>query len=465
MRRIGFIAGVLIAAAAVLGTGSASGGDGGPYEVRAVFDNAAFLVKGEDVRIAGARVGVVSEVTVSGTDETVSLEDGGRAIPGKAVVVMTIEDPGFQDWRADASCIIRPQSLLGEKFVECTPTQSQSASVAPPPPLEEIPDGQPGAGEHLLPVENNGKAVDIDLVANIQRLPFAQRFRLILNELGIGLAARGEELEAIVERANPALRQTDRVLAILARQNRVLAQLATDGDAILAPLARHREDVSGFIANAGEAAAAAAEERAELESGLELFPGALREIRATMRELEVFSDEATPVLASLGDAAPSLLRASLALRPFAASATRALTSLGTAAEAAGPKIAEADPILVDLRDLALASRPAGVGLDELLSSLNESGGYQHLMDFLFYSVGSINGFDQYGHFLRALLIITNCNDYEVVPIGGCEANFSSALTSSASSAEPTVPDAEPTVPDTDASEALTDFLFEDGDGK
>ena len=32
---------------------------------------------------------------------------------------MNIADPGFQDFRSDATCLIRPQSLIGEKFVDC----------------------------------------------------------------------------------------------------------------------------------------------------------------------------------------------------------------------------------------------------------------------------------------------------------------------------------------------------------
>ena len=47
-----------------LGTGAS--GDGGGYQVRAIFDNGAFLVPGEEVRIAGARVGSVSSVDVTG---------------------------------------------------------------------------------------------------------------------------------------------------------------------------------------------------------------------------------------------------------------------------------------------------------------------------------------------------------------------------------------------------------------
>src|SRR5215207_2535814 len=139
MRRAAVIALALVAAVAILATGTASGGDEGSYEVRAIFDNASFLVTGEEVRVAGANVGVVSELDVTGTDEVVR-EDGGPE-PGKAVAVLRIDDPGFQDFRADASCLIRPQSLIGEKFVECEPTQPRAAASTEAPPLEQIPDG------------------------------------------------------------------------------------------------------------------------------------------------------------------------------------------------------------------------------------------------------------------------------------------------------------------------------------
>ena len=127
--------------------------------------------------------------------------------------MLQIDDPGFQDFREDASCLILPQSLLGEKFVECEPTQPRAPGTEAPPELEVIPEGEPGEGQHLLPLEQNGKSVDLDLVNNIMEEPYPDRFRLILNDLGAGLAARGDELAEIIERSNPALRETNEVLA------------------------------------------------------------------------------------------------------------------------------------------------------------------------------------------------------------------------------------------------------------
>jgi len=125
MRRIlAIVIGLGVVAALIAATASGEGDGGGDYKVRAYFDNAGFLVNGEDVRIAGATVGSVDDVTVSLPGEAV--KRNGDEDPGKAVAVLSITDAGFQNFLSDASCLIRPQSLLGEKYVECEPTQSRA---------------------------------------------------------------------------------------------------------------------------------------------------------------------------------------------------------------------------------------------------------------------------------------------------------------------------------------------------
>ena len=209
------------------------GGSSGGYKVRAIFDNGAFMVTGEQVRVAGANVGTIESVGVSRPGETVAYKDGEPvSVPGKAIIVMDITDPSFQDFRQDASCLIRPQSLIGEKFVDCRPTLPRAPGSPPPPPLKQIESG-PGKGQYLLPLGSNGTSVDPDLINDIQTLPYAQRFRLILNELGAGLAGRGDDIEELVKRANPVLRDVDRLFGILSAQRDQLAQLAADSEAIL----------------------------------------------------------------------------------------------------------------------------------------------------------------------------------------------------------------------------------------
>ena len=231
----GLVAAVIVAIVLI----SSGGGESSGYVVRAVFDNGGFMVKGEQVRVAGANVGEIESVGVTLPGEVDSYEGGKeQAIDGKAVIVMKIEDPGFQDFRSDASCQIRPQSLIGEKFVDCRPTLPRAPGAKEAPPLKKVPSGQPGAGQYLLPLENNSTSVDPDLINDINKLPYAQRFRLIFNELGAGLAGRGDDLEVLVKRANPVLRDVDRLFGILSAQRDQLAQLTSDSDQILAPFAR-----------------------------------------------------------------------------------------------------------------------------------------------------------------------------------------------------------------------------------
>jgi phospholipid/cholesterol/gamma-HCH transport system substrate-binding protein len=421
----------LLAAASLVVFGQAAGGSGSSYEVRAIFDNGNFLVPGEEVRVAGAHVGSIDSVDVTAPGDWANQscltapKSSTCATPGKAVVVLNITEAGFQDFRQDASCLIRPQSLLGEKYVDCQPTQPRPPGSQPPPPLKVIPSDQPGAGQHFLPLENNGQEVDLDLINNIMRQPYADRFRLILNELGAGLAARGNTLDAIIKRADPALQQTDRVLAVLASQNHQLAGLAKNSDTILTPLVRERSHLAGFINNSNIAAQATAERSAALESGLQKFPAALHQLRLTMTKLRAFSEQATPVFSEFRSGAPAIARATRALGPFAQAAKPSLITLGTAAQESQQPLVNSTPILRKVGKLAKKSAPGAESLDSLLKSLRKTDGTKFLMHFIYNATGVVNGYDQYGHFLRALLTIpSGCTTLVTTITEGCQALWS-----------------------------------------
>ena len=94
--RAGGIAGALGVAALVavvlladLRRGSSSGG----YTVRAIFDDAANIIPGENVKIDGVKVGTVGSVDA-------------HAAGRRRRSCWTSKTPGFQDFRADASCTI-----------------------------------------------------------------------------------------------------------------------------------------------------------------------------------------------------------------------------------------------------------------------------------------------------------------------------------------------------------------------
>ena len=372
------------------------------YFVRAVFDNAANLVQDEDVKIAGVVVGVVQGSEV--TDDN------------KAAVTLRIDNEDFTPWKADATCKIRPQGLIGEKFVECEP------GTASAEPLAQI-DGGDGDGERLLPVTNTSSPIDIDLLNDVLRLPYRQRFALLLSEFGTGLAGRGEELNEVIHRANPALRETDKLLAELAKQNKVLARLARDSDAALGPLARERVKVADWIVQANATGEASAERRGDISRGINRLPAFLRELRPLMADLEELADQGTPLLADLGEAAPQLDDLIKNLGTVSEAGNESFPSLGDALERGRPALVRARPLIRDLRALGREAAPATANLARLTESLDETGGVERINDFLYYLSLNINGFDSIGHYLRAGLVTNSCSRYSLVSALGCNSKF------------------------------------------
>jgi phospholipid/cholesterol/gamma-HCH transport system substrate-binding protein len=421
------MAGTLLAGAAVVALALlaiSAGNSKGTYRVRAIFDDAGNIIPGENVKIDGVKVGTVG-----------SVEPTPQA---KAAVVLNINNKGFADFRADASCTIRPQALIGEKFVDCLPTQPRVEGTPLPPALQKIPSGREGAGQYLLPVTGTHSPVDVDLLGDISRLPERQRFTIILNELGAGLAGRGSDLHEVIQRANPALQELDRVLAILAGENKVLAKLAVDSDRALAPFAAVRNRVADFIAQSNTVAQASARHLSALERNLIDFPPFLRALGPAMDRLGRFADQTTPAFRDLKVAAPGIDEAFTHLAPFSQSSIAFFKSTGQTAKISGPALASLRPLLQRLRALGTQAAPFGSSAAELLTSLRDTGGLERLMDFIFLGANSANGYDALGHFLRAEAVGTLCLTYAISPVSSCAGeklfNSAGAKTSSAGTA-------------------------------
>jgi phospholipid/cholesterol/gamma-HCH transport system substrate-binding protein len=407
-RVIAAVAGLALVAAAVLLVAAGGGGGSGRYLVRAVFDNANFVIPGEDVKVAGVKAGKIDSLDLTAQH--------------KAVVVLRIDDPAFKPFRRDAHCQIRPQSLIGEQFVECEPTQPRAAGAAPPPELVRLNSGR-GKGQYLLPVENTTTPVALDLIGNTLRLPYRQRLTLIINELGAGLAGNGQALRQAIRRADPALHQADRVLAILAGQNRTLADLARNSDIALAPLARERARAAHFITTASATGAATAARGAELERDLQKLPGFLRALTPTARQLGDTASQMTPALESLRAQAPAINTFVQGLGPFSTAALPAFRELSKTADVGSRVLTTSKPVIDDLASFGNDLAPLSTNLSALATSFKNAGGVERALDTVFYLTSSENGYDSLSHYLRAGLVVNLCSTYAVVLNPSCEAFF------------------------------------------
>ncbi len=416
MRRL--VTALTLAATVLVVLGGCGGAGSGGYKVRAMFDNAFIVVPGEQVKAAGVPIGTIDSLDVENR---------------QAAVVLNITDTRFQDFRSDATCQIKPQSLIGERFVECVITQPRSAASPLPPPLEKISSG-PGKGQYLLAADHNSNSVDLDLINDVMRLPYRQRLSIILAELGVGLAGNGDNLRRAVRAANPALEQVQKLIALLAQQDRALAQIADQGDRALAPLAAQRAHVANAISAMASTATATAEKRAELEAGLQKLPAALRAIRPSMEDLSALADQLQPVATDLRSSAGDLNKIIIGSRGLAEIGTPALRELSKTAQQTSDTLLTAQPVLSDLKQFAADARPLASNLAALLTSLKDTGGVERLLDTFFYTAAATNGYDEDGHYLRAQALVNQCTNFMIKYDPACSGNFTSGKSGSAAAA-------------------------------
>jgi phospholipid/cholesterol/gamma-HCH transport system substrate-binding protein len=416
----------LVAIAIALVRSGSSEGAKPVYDVTAVFDNAAFAVPGEDVRIAGANVGSIQSLNVC-TGNKGPCPVGSPL--NKAAVTIAINDPRFTPFYANARCSIRPQSLIGERYVDCLPGTSNAGT------LPKITKG-PGSGSYLLPVIRTSSPVDSDIVQDIYQQPIRERFALILQELGTGLAGRGSDLNEVIHRANPALGYTDQVIKILAKQNRELTQLSTDSDAVLTPLANARQQIQGFIRGANTTSTASAARANDIQQSFHLFPEFLRQLQPLLVDLGNLADQGTPLMQSLGQSATALGHQFQNLTPFAKAARPALIALGKSSQQSQPALIATEPLARQLLKLGQQGVPSATLLDQLLTSIDQTGGIEGLMSVLFNGTNAGNGFDALGHYARSEPLVGDCTAYTQRAVLGCSANFKKASGTASDAAPP-----------------------------
>ena len=378
---------------------SGRGSDPAPrYTVE--LDNAFGIVTGADLKVAGVRAGKIAGLRVDPKSH-------------RALVDFEISQDGFGSLRKDVFCESRPQSLIGEYYLDCKPGTSK----------EKLARGS------TIPVEQTASTIPLDLVNNVLRKPYRERLGIILDELGIGVAGRAQDINDVIRRASPALRETDKVLEKLARQNETLKQLVTDADAVVGDLAANKRDVGRFVVETKETAAASAERRDAIAG--QPAPAAHLPARAApddgraglgRRRQHARAREPQRVRRPARDAAGErqAVRGGHARststrwpRPRARAARRSAAARPVVAELAkatekAPELANNAAIVLehlDDRKHAAEKDPRSPGGEGYT-------GFEAVLQWLFDQSQAINIYDQNGYILKIDLFFSKCSDYQ-----------------------------------------------------
>jgi len=417
MRRLVIIPVVLIAVAAAFVTAGASGGSGALKTYEIELDNAFGLVEGGDLKIGGVKAGQTSGFEIT------------KSQPYRTIVTAEITEPGFDSLRTDGRCDVRQQSLIGEYFIDC-----DLGTAA-----KEIPDGG------RVPVERTSSTIPPDLINTVMRRPQRERFRLILNELGTGLAGRPEELNRVIRRAHPALRELSQTLSILRGQNKIIRDFVRDADTVSVAVEPFKEQVAKWAVEASDTAGIQATRSEELGRYWNRLPDFLAELEPTLAELEKTADEQIPTLRSLERAAPDLERFLRVAAPFARETRGSIKSLGETADVGNAALRESSQEIAELRRLAAFAPRLGKPLRQFLQTIDDRRrsiendpqaadrappapdktafkkgqgytGMEAFWNYIYFQTLGINAFDEIGHVLRIVLFNTGpCPAYVTKP--------------------------------------------------
>ena len=171
------------------------------YDLKAELPSGGKLVKGNEVRTGGFRVGVVQEIR----PQTVTQQDGKR----KTVALVKLKlDKTVEPLGVDSRLRVRPRSALGLKYIELTPGKSKRAYTA---------------GD-TIPLRNTSEPLDLEDVFSTFQPRTREDIRTATEGFGDAFAGRGQSINTAIEALNPFFKSLRPVMATLADPDTQLDQ-------------------------------------------------------------------------------------------------------------------------------------------------------------------------------------------------------------------------------------------------
>ena len=293
------------------------------YDVSVEVPDAAQLVKGDDVRVGGARVGQVQKVTAVE-------RDGGPPVARLALAL----NPALQPLALDSRAQVRPVSILGGKYLALEEGRSRRGI-------------DPGG---TLRVSRARPTVDLDEALQIFDAETRRGLGTAVSGLGEGVAGRGAGLNRTLQSTRTLLPRLERVARTLVARDTNLRGFIRGAAQVTGALAPVAEPLGGLVAEGATTLEA-------LSAAAEPLGRAIAELPATEQTGTVALRRLTPVLVDAAALARELRPAAGRLPGTSTRLSRSLVS-GTAALRARPR-GKLDPLVRAFSDVS--ENPASDG--------------------------------------------------------------------------------------------------------
>ena len=250
------------------------------YDVKAELPSGAKLVKGNEVRVGGFRVGLIEEIEPTTVD--------GRSV---AVVSMKL-DKVIEPLLSDTTIRVRPRSALGLRYVQVTPGTK----------------GEELAAGDTIPLAQTSESLDLEDIYAVFQGKTRSDVREATTGFGDAFAGRGVALNEAIESLNPFFVHLTPVMENLADPETNLDQFFRAlgrASAEAAPVASAQAEVFTHMADTFEAFV---REPESLRQTIEKSPPTLDTSIASLRVQRPFLDDLADLSARLRPAAQELPR-------------------------------------------------------------------------------------------------------------------------------------------------------------
>jgi phospholipid/cholesterol/gamma-HCH transport system substrate-binding protein len=286
-----------------------------PFQLQAAFSTAQAVTpgQGQTVRVAGVRIGDISQVKLRN---------------GQAIVTMDL-DPEYKDLvHTDASALLRPKTGLKDMFIELDPGSSSA-------PLAKR--------DWVLPVRNTLPDVNPDEVYSALDSDTREYLKLLVNGAGQGLKGRGRDLQEVFARFEPTNRDIAKVTTAVERRRANLRRLINSLQRLNTELAGRGGELSQLVSASAQVFRAFASENQNISLAVRRFPGALRQTTDTLGRVNTFAQVLGPTADKLRPAVRALNTANAAIQPFAKEAAPILR------QRIRPFVRDARPLVRELK--------------------------------------------------------------------------------------------------------------------
>ncbi|HWM09210.1 MAG TPA: MlaD family protein, partial [Solirubrobacteraceae bacterium] len=259
------------------------------YEVKARFENASQLVKGNLVQVSGLPAGKVEDIRLT--------EDG------QAELTLSIDEQ-YAPLREGTLATVRQASLSGvaNRYVDLR---------LPGGRAREIPDGG------TLRQDATTTAVDLDQIFNTLDEPTRKDLQKLIKGSYAQHKGRGEQMNAGLLYLNPSLSASSRLFRELNGDSKLLERFVVASSQLVTDLADRRDDLAGLVDNLATTTNAIGSEQQALADSIGRLPPFMRRANTTFLNLRAALDDLEPLVDDSKPVAKKLRPFLAELRPLA----------------------------------------------------------------------------------------------------------------------------------------------------